>query len=431
MFQRKHYHLVKQKIHQCERVYQGFHVSFDNMLVLESEDSYTNCYDLSLATIVQLIEKRFRFICQDDIDNIDGCYSNLIFKRGHVDSRIFKRDQEDECLKKTNFGGLHTSNVNVRKKMVYMNKVEKAERKIFKDYSKYIPKTLNNIIFLLLETKSVCGIISLQSLLNTIDIFFTSETINNILIDIQSPYLSSNIKSMSSRYRNSHPCNTFANCFNSFPVKASTSFRTNSLHQIFVEHFPLDRSFCTDYYEITNMRSITQLWKHQASHESHENTLNTDDHPVQKKEELQLYQYFYQYFCQLVEDKPPTNASIMSMYTDVFQTKFEYYFRLNFKRKLQLYDVSLDLVKNLLNGEHDRDFYKDDNDMIIEYDHNHDIIEDEIKKVYRLMEKRHKNANCSTNEESFVLERIDLSYQLFKIFFSSLEYSSDIGSTSA
>ena len=119
----------------------------------------------------------------------------------------------------------------------------------------------------------------------------------------------------------------------------------------------------------------------------------------------------------------------MSMYTDVFQTKFEYYFRLNFKRKLQLYDVSLDLVKNLLNGEHDRDFYKDDNDMIIEYDHNHDIIEDEIKKVYRLMEKRHKNANCSTNEESFVLERIDLSYQLFKIFFSSLEYSSDIGST--
>ena len=88
------YHMVKITIEECERVYHGFHISFETMLIVESQDSFTNCYDLSLPTIIHLIEKRFRLFCQEDIEKIDSCYStlNISFKRSHVDSRIFKID---------------------------------------------------------------------------------------------------------------------------------------------------------------------------------------------------------------------------------------------------------------------------------------------------------------------------------------------------
>ena len=285
-------------IEECERFYHGFHISFDTMLIVESHDSFTNCYDLSLPTIIQLIEKRFRLICQKDIENIDSCYStfHFSFQRGHVDSRIFKIDDDDddtaimmqEC--KTNI------NVNVKKKMIYLEKMNAAEKKIFKAFSKYVPKRVTNIILLLIEKKASNGVITLRSLLDTIAIFVNEKNIKNILLDLQSHHLSSNIKSISSRYTNFHPMNTFHNCFTSFPTRAHTTFNSHRLHHLFREKFPLHQVFCTDFYEISTMRSLAQLYKHvrrQSPSEASSDCRLSLVLSETKNEELVLYSYIY------------------------------------------------------------------------------------------------------------------------------------------
>ena len=416
------YHIVKMVIDDCERFYHGFHISFDTMLIVESHESFTNCYDLSLSTIIQLIEKRFRLLCQEDIEKIDSCYStfNVSFQRGHVDSRIFKIDDDDrsnmrpEC--KTNIN----VNVNVKKKMMYLEKMNTAEKKIFKAFSKYVPKRVNSIILLLIEKKAFNGVITLRSLLDTIAIFVNEKNIQNILLDLQSHHLSSNLKSISSRYTNFHPRNTLHNCFTSFPTRAHTTFNSNRLHHLFREKFPLHKVFCTDFYEISTMRSLAQLYKHvrrqnpsEASSDSRLSLVLSET----KKDELVLYSYIYQYMTELVGRKDDNHNSIMSMYLNVFESKFKHYFRLNIRQKLKQYNVRLELLDNVAKT-HTND---DDDAMVLEHDNDNenDILQEEIRKLCVVMNDKQKT--CASKSEYILVERIYVGFQLFIDFFSSLK----------
>lgn len=405
------YHFAKTAVEECQRIYPGFHISLDKMLILESLDSFTNCYDLSLPTIIHLIEKRFRLLSQEDIDNIDSCHTtlNFSFKRGHVDPRIFKREDED-CK----------TNINVKKKMVYLNKLDAAEKRIFKVFSKYIPKSLLNIILLVLEKKSDNGSITLQSLLDTITLFFTENNIKNILLDLQSHHLSSSIKSISSRYTHIHPINTLTNCFTSFPSKATTSFNSNRLHHLLRQNFPLEKIFRTDFYEITTMRSFAQIYKHtmRKTPKPLPSLSLQSSNCIHTHDELVVYSYISNYMSDLVGKN--NHTSIMSTYLDMFETKFKYYFRLNIRQKLKRYDVRLDLLDIICETIQTKDDDNDDNDdnMILECD---DIIQDELNFILASMNAKKKN--CSSKENYIIVERIYIGFQLFIDFFSSLTQS--------
>lgn len=408
------YHFAKTAIEECQRVYPGFHISLDKMLILETHDSFTNCYDLSLPTIIHLIEKRFRLLSQEDIDNIDACHAtlNFSFKRGHVDPRIFKREDDNTQDLKTN--------INVKKKMVYLNKLEAAEKRIFKVFSKYIPKSLVNIMLLVLEKKSYNGSITLQSLLDTIELFFTEDNIKNILLDLQSHHLSSSIKSISSRYSHIHPINTLANCFTSFPSKATTSFNSTRLHHLLRQNFPLEKIFRTDFYEITTMRSFAQLYKHTMQKTPQLQILPSQPQPlpsskcIHRHDELVVYYYISKYMSDLVGKNHHT--SIMTTYLNMFETKFKYYFRLNIRQKLKRYDVRLDLLDIMCETIPTKD--DDDDNMILECD---DIIQDELNVILTSMNAKQKS--CSSKENYIIVERIYIGFHLFIDFFSSLTQS--------
>ena len=136
-----------------------------------------------------------------------------------------------------------------------------------------------------------------------------------------------------------------------------------------------------------------------------------------KKDELVLYSYIYQYMTELVGRKDDNHNSIMSMYLNVFESKFKHYFRLNIRQKLKQYNVRLELLDNVAKT-HTND---DDDAMVLEHDNDNenDILQEEIRKLCVVMNDKQKT--CASKSEYILVERIYVGFQLFIDFFSSLK----------
>ena len=390
----KLYHFVKKEINDCERMYDGFNVSFETMCVLYSDECLLNCYDISLPDIIQLIENRFRNICQQEIDMIDQCYPESS-KKGHLDPRVFKIDDEDNA-----------NNIIFKKKRIYLDKLELKEKKIIKLYKRYIPKSINNVMLFLLEKRSSQGDITLGLLIEIIDIFFTTDIMQHILLEIQSKHLSMNIKSMSSKYTHSQPLNTFNNCFNRFPNKSYTNWDSNHLHNLFVNKFPINKEFSIDFHEITTFKSITQLcrffnFRQERRIETEQTNNRNIDHEL---DENLTYSILYNYFSGNLNKG---SSSLMSMYKELFSSTFKIFFKKNLKKKFSLYNVRMAILLDMYNPTND-------NNMVLE--NCHDIIEEEKLIVCNSMKNHHKK--FSSKSHCILIERIYIGFCLFQDFFS-------------
>ena len=175
----------------------------------------------------------------------------------------------------------------------------------------------------------------------------------------------------------------------------------------------------------TTIRSLSQLYKHEmrqlpseaASSECRLSFLPSET----KNDELVLYSYVYQHMSELVGNKEDNHTSIMTMYMNIFESKFKHYFRSNIRQKLKQYDVRLEVLDSITNNHLNKEHTgfndaADDDAMVLEHDNEND---EEIRKLCVVMNDKEKT--CASKEEYILVERIYVGFHLFIDFFSSLK----------